>query len=71
MTPTTTPFWLVWNAAIGAPRHRYTCLEEAEAEAERLAREHSGMEFIVLESVCSRFVGGMTCTDLRPVDIPF
>ena len=65
---TTSPFWFVWNPLARIPQYRHPRQADAVSEAERLARQHPGQEFIVLQSVCSRRVAGMEYTDLRPQD---
>lgn len=49
-------FWMVWNPAASAPRHRHDTEREAIAEAERLARTHPGQEFYILEATHLRTV---------------
>lgn len=44
-------FWLVWNPARGMPTLRHESKTSARTEAERLALQHAGETFIVLESV--------------------
>ncbi len=45
------PFWLVWNPATGYARFRHPTQPQADAEAIRLANEHPGQDFYVLEPV--------------------
>lgn len=45
-------FWMVWNENGNQPRYKHTFRPHAEEEAARLAREHKGQTFIVLESIC-------------------
>lgn len=68
------PFWFVWNPAGRNPQHRHDSRELAITEAERLARNHPGETFIVLQSVCARRVDNMQRIDMRPdldMEIPF
>lgn len=66
------PFWLVWNPNGRSPTFRHHTESSAIAEAERLAKEHPGGTFIVLESICARRVDSMLCIDMRGgSDIPF
>lgn len=53
---TTETFWMVWNPAANAPRHRHDYEGGAIAEAERLARLHPGQEFFILEATHLRTV---------------
>lgn len=46
-------FWMVWTSAGHAPRARHETLELAQKEADRLARNNVGTEFVVLKSVYS------------------
>ena len=63
------PFYLVWNPGGGPPTVRHDSEAAAVREAERLAREHPTMTFVVLETVCARRVDNMQRTELRP--LPF
>ncbi len=50
----TEKFWLIWNGSIERcdfPTHIHYSLEEANREAERLARLHRGQVFSVLQLV--------------------
>ncbi len=70
-------FWLVWNPhGSTPPRCRHDSIESATLEAERLAREHRGDHFFVLEAKAERFVDDMVRVELGdekdvPNDIPF
>jgi len=44
-------FYCVWSPTSGTPTVRHLSLKAAEAEAERLARCNSGVEFYVLKAV--------------------
>lgn len=44
-------FWFVWTKTGRVPRYAHDTLEAAETEAERLARQHPGKKFIVLQAV--------------------
>lgn len=46
-------FWLVWSPEGHNPQHRHDTDTLAKAEAERLAKEHPGKEFFVLEALGS------------------
>jgi hypothetical protein len=51
-------FWMVLNVSAGGgyrttPTKQHFEIGEAVAEAKRLATEHSGARFVVLESVCA------------------
>jgi hypothetical protein len=74
-TKTESAFWLVWSPT-GArpPKHRHLSEQSATTEAERLAREHRGQLFVVLESIAARRVDDMqrtTFTGGTRDDIPF
>lgn len=47
------PFFLVWEASSGYTRFRHPDRQQAEREAERLARLSKGCEFIVLAPLSS------------------
>ena len=51
MQGTKKQFWMVLG--LGTPTYRHDSPDKARAEAERLARECPGQEFVVLESICS------------------
>lgn len=67
-------FWLVWSPS-GAtpPKHRHETAQGATAEAERLAKEHPGQLFVVLEAVAARRVDSMIRTTYTggSTEIPF
>lgn len=56
-------FYLVWNPESGYTRCQHRTPEEAQAEAERLARLHKGATFIVLTPV-----GGAVSNDIQRLD---
>ena len=59
-------FYLVWRPdGPTNPQYRHDSVTHATIEAERLAREHQGKRFYVLESVLMRQVDNMTRVDLR------
>lgn len=58
-------FWMVWNPANNQPRYRHTTEADATTEAERLAREHPGDVFVVLEAVAARKCDNMLRANLR------
>lgn len=63
-------FWIVWNPKSSRPpTRRHYSEESARHEAERLARLHSGHEFIVLEAVASVRAVDVQWTDYR-TDLP-
>lgn len=65
-------FWLVWNPNGSNPTFKHRTKESAVNEAERLAREHRGQTFVVLESVCARIATDILCIDLSDKsDLPF
>ena len=45
------PFYLVWNPRTGYTQHQHNTLGEAKTEAQRLARQNKGQEFIILSPV--------------------
>ena len=45
------PFWLVWDPQSRTPSFRHLHERDAAAEATRLAREHPGHDFYVLEPI--------------------
>lgn len=73
MTTNPSTFWLVWNPeGWSPPKYRHYSLYDAEQEATRLAQQHPGQEFHVLE-VKSKFVAGkITKTEfVESDDVPF
>ena len=44
-------FYLVWNPAKGSPSMRHDTIDDARAEAKRLASKEQGIEFFVLRAV--------------------
>ncbi|WP_144154488.1 hypothetical protein [Paraburkholderia sp. BCC1885] len=68
-------FWLVWSpTGVRPPKYRHATERSAVTEAERLAREHRGQLFVVLEATVARRVDDMQRTtftrDSRD-EIPF
>ncbi len=43
-------FWIVWNPAHGTPTTQHSREKAAKEEAIRLASEHPGSQFFVLQS---------------------
>lgn len=67
-------FWIVWSpTGIRPPKRRHASYRIAVTEAERLARENPGSEFIVLEAMAARQVCTMveTVFDGNANEIPF
>lgn len=64
------PFWMVWNPQGYNPTREHETLESAQREAERLARQCRGQNFVVLESVEVVTVDDVKRTDLRPTPEP-
>lgn len=71
-------FWMVWNVGGCEPRYQHTSENNAIHEAERLAREHPGEAFVVLEAIHARKVSDMRSLNFRVPsppgfddDIPF
>lgn len=60
-----TKFWLVWNPRGNAPTFQHQTKQAAIDEAERLARQCYGQEFLVMESVTGRKI------ELPMDEIPF
>ncbi len=60
-------FWMVLGS--GVPVFRHNSLQAARKEAERLAKQHVGQSFTVLESVATVRAEGVSWEDLR-VDVP-
>lgn len=57
------PFWLVWSPeGCGPPRHQHANRASAEAEAERLAGEHPGQTFYVVDPSYRVTIGGTART---------
>lgn len=66
-------FWLVWSpTGLRSPSFRHGSEESATAEAERLARQHTGRLFVVLEAKSARRVDDMVRTTfVDESEIPF
>jgi len=62
-------FYLVWNPHTGYTQHRHQTLGEAKAEAQRLARQNKGQEFIILMPVVKLQVADVIETKYD--EIPF
>lgn len=68
------PFWLVWTEAGRNPQYRHDSEPSALREAQRLAREHPGQKFVVMQSVASYVAIDLQTENLRPAaesGIPF
>lgn len=66
------PFWVVWRMDGGAPTYKHESRQSAELEAERLARNHRGSTFVVLESMCAKVTNDVVSIDFSDdADIPF
>jgi hypothetical protein len=44
-------FWMVWRVGGQGPTKKHGSLEEAKAEAERLAISFPGRQFMILEAI--------------------
>lgn len=67
-------FWIVWSPqGTKPPRHRHNDKHDATKEAIRLAREHPGSEFFVMEAYgCAVKNDVMWLSTTEPAeDIPF
>lgn len=71
MEDKTEAFWLVWNPDRSMPSHKHTTEYAAVNEAERLARQHPGEMFVVLQSICARVTDDMRRIDMKPFEPPF
>ena len=68
----TEQFWMVYGKGKAMPTHEHATEQLATAEAERLARNHPGVEFVVLEAVALRCVDSMMRRDFRrEQELPF
>lgn len=69
------PFWMVWNPSGHAPTHKHASLNDAVAEARRLAAIVPGQHFYVLAAVkVAHTIDPVTVVDLADDladDIPF
>lgn len=69
-------FWMVVGSGL-TPVYRHQTLASAKTEAIRLAQQHRGSEFTVLEAVMSVFAGTVVVKSFNPdgtvteSDIPF
>ena len=64
-------FWMVWNPERNAPTHRHLSKEQAEREAERLARANAGQRFYILQATAYREVETMRRVRLVEPEVPF
>jgi len=56
------PFWVVWSPGHGEPKHRHLMCADARAEAQRLAEQYPGQQFIVLKSDSAYSIGQRIAT---------
>jgi hypothetical protein len=56
------PYYYVYRYQSAAPVFRHATLEAAQAEAERLATKHPGMEFEILQAVAVSRIHGPAST---------
>ena len=63
------PFWMVLGS--GMPVYRHESESAARNEAGRLARIHTGQEFVVLKSVVSCVVNELRWDESEPEDVGF
>ncbi len=47
------PYWVVWSFINCPPTVKHDTQQAAIAEAQRLARHHHGVEFVVLEAIAA------------------
>lgn len=66
-----TKFWLVWCYGGGAPVVPHQTNARACEEAERLARENPGKEFVVLEAIAQCSKSDVTWETADDVEMPF
>lgn len=64
-------FWVVWSPQSGPPTVRHASLAMATNEAMRLAQQHPGNEFVVLEAVGVAQKVTVQWTELGEAEIPF
>lgn len=67
-------FWLVWNESGQAPTYKHQTLEQARAEAERLAVAVPGSRFFVLhaqESCIKSEIQWADTVEMEYAEIPF
>lgn len=66
-------FWLIWSpTGPTSPKFRHGSEQSATEEAERLARQHHGQLFVVLEAKAARRVDDMVRTTfIDESEIPF
>jgi hypothetical protein len=58
-------FWMVYGIGCGAPTYRHETKQSAVQEAQRLARLHKGVKFVVLQAT-EAYVDELRRIDLRP-----
>jgi len=56
------PFWIVWSPGHGEPRKRHLWCGDARGEAQRLAEQYPGQQFVVLKGDSAYSVGQRTAT---------
>lgn len=65
-------YFVVWNPSSGYTRFKHESEQAAEREAQRLAREHKGQEFVVLATRSVSKSSDVTTERFEPEDqIPF
>ena len=63
-------FFMVWNPAAGAPRYQHATVEQARAEAERLAQQNPNQTFYVLQAL-SKSMALKVNTEILAEELPF
>lgn len=74
MDETKRAFWVVWNPNGCKPVCKHDSEDSATRESERLAQQHPGQMFFVLQAIALRTVDSMQRVTLVPGavdDVPF
>ena len=64
-------FWIVWNPQGQNPKHRHANPELARKEAERLAFQNPGQEFIVMLAIGKAIKRDVDWVEVNEDDLPF
>jgi len=68
------PFYMVLNPATYYTKYRHESYRNAKEEAVRLARQHPGIEFIILQAMATAKINDVIVDEVKPENddnVPF